>query len=420
MSGVDIEPYLDYQRIVDVIFEKCRFTGNYGNGIQLALENLTTASTPVDITFRDCYSSGNHDISNPYASTEIIVAAPSAIEPVTGNVKFERCFVENSNWRAVYVRKSVKSFFASFDDCVFLNVSRYSADPDNTPIWIEVSDFGNPCPRFGGVDFNNCLISYTTKLFLMGSRGNISTCPGMGNVRLNNLTVINKDTTVTINVTKGGGSPDTTCIFDYHKFKRTPGTSLSFTAGNSITECTGENSILESTRTADTTNFPVAVSYKVEGTALQGEDYSRMNGFIIIPAGMLSARDTIFVLKDEVPEESKNMLLTLNASALFTTTSLPQNITVLDCFTGFDKLKQDRSFTVFPNPASEFVEIKLSDDYTGSIQIMNEMGQVVLSQKGQGRDTRIRTHDLAKGIYFVFIQTGEKSRQQRICRFVKM
>ena len=414
MSGVDLEPYADYQRMVDVVFEKCRFTGNFGHGITLSFENLTTTSAPLDVTFRDCYTSGNFDDSNPYAATEILVAAASAKEPVTGNVKFERCMVENSKRRAVYVRKSVDSFFASFDDCVFLNVSKNAADPDNTPIWIEVTDFSEPCPRFGGVAFNNCLLSYTTNLNLLGSRGNISTSPGMGNVQLNNLTVIHPKSSITINTTKGGGSPDSTCVFDYYKFKKAASTHVDLVADNSIVECSDESSVLRLTRIADTVNFPLGISYDLAGTASEGEDFSRMNGFMIIPANLLSQNDTLYVLQNEYPEEAKELVVTMNASTLFTTTSTPQTIMVSDCMTDLAEIDAKKIFAIFPNPTSDFVEIRFTDDYTGTIQVLNDQGQLLLSQKGLGRVNRINMSGLAKGIYIFKIQLDDRSYQQKI------
>jgi hypothetical protein len=413
MSGVDLEPYADYQRMVDVVFEKCRFTGNFGNGIQVSLENLTTASTPVDITFRDCYSSSNHDISHPYAAAEINIQAASAKEPVTGNVKFERCMVENSQWRAVYMRKSADSFYTVFDDCVFLNVSKYAGDTDNTPIWIEVTDYSDPCPRFGGVAFNNCLLSYTTNLNLLGSRGNISTSAGMGNVELNNLTVINPKASININTTKGGGSPDSTCHFDFHKHTAALATTLSFSAENNLIECSEKNSILESIREADTINFPVGISYAITGTALEGEDFTRMNGFLVIPANSISQKDTVFVLQNENTEEPKEIVLTLNTSKLFTTTSAPQTILVSDCVTSLGENTEEK-FTIFPNPASEYVEIRCTDACSGSVQVVNEMGQLVFTQQMKGKVHLISMRGLQKGIYIINIQLDASCYQQKI------
>jgi hypothetical protein len=415
MSGVDLEPDKDFHRMVDVVFDKCRFTGNSGNGIQLSFHNLSIASVPVDVTFRDCYLSENHDVSNPYAAAEINISAADR-EAVTGNAKFERCLVENSQWTAVSMRKPADSFSASFDDCVFLDVSKDITNFYNTPIWIEVTDYSNPCPRFGGAVFNDCLLSYNTALNFLGSYGEINTSPGMGNVKLNNLIVVNPKSSVTINVTDGGGSPDATCTFDFHKYTATPATAVSFTAQNRIIECSDKNSILESSRTADNVNFPVAISYSIDGTALQGEDFVRLNGFMIIPANLVSQSDTIFVLKDEYGEELKSMIAVLNTSPLFTTSSFPQTITVWDCTTGLSDIAIEEIFTVFPNPTYNYLEIRFTDYYTGSIQVMNKLGQTVLSLKGQGKTNRINTSGLAKSIYFIKIQTKDRIHLKKIIK----
>ena len=71
MSGMDLEPDSKTHRMVDVVFEKCRFTGNSGNGIQLSFQNLDSTSIPVDITFRDYYVVDNQGIDHPYAAAEI-------------------------------------------------------------------------------------------------------------------------------------------------------------------------------------------------------------------------------------------------------------------------------------------------------------------------------------------------------------
>ncbi len=414
MSGVDLEPDQEFHRIVDVVFDKCRFTGNFGNGIQLSFHLLTAASIPVDLTFRDCYSSGNHDVSNPYAPGEIYMSAAER-EAVTGNARFERCLVENSQWTAVGMRKPADSFLASFDDCVFLNVSNDITNFYNTPIWIEVTDYSNPCPRFGGAVFNDCLLSYTTNLNLLGSYGEINTSPGMGNVQLNNLTVIHPNPAVTINVTDGGGSPDGTCIFDYHKFTTTPATTVSFMADNTIIECSDTISVVESTRTAANTTFPIGIAYGINGTALQGEDYIRMNGFMIIPSTSLSQTDTIFIVENEYPEGTESIILTLGTTPLFTTTSVPQTITISDCIvTGLEEIARKKMFSIYPNPTSDLIEIQFADDYAGAIEVMNEVGQLMLVQKGQGRINSICTQGLAKGMYIISIKLKNRCHQQKL------
>jgi polygalacturonase len=56
-AGVDFEPDQAYERLENIVFKKCSFTSNYGNGVALALINLNSTSVPIDITFNDCYLS---------------------------------------------------------------------------------------------------------------------------------------------------------------------------------------------------------------------------------------------------------------------------------------------------------------------------------------------------------------------------
>jgi hypothetical protein len=416
MSGVDLEPDKDFHRMVDVVFEKCRFTGNYGNGIQLSFVRLTSSSVPVNITFRDCYSSGNHDISNTYTSAEIVVSAADR-EAVTGEVTFDRCLVEKSSWTAVHVRKPADSFLSVFNDCVFLDVSKETSSIYNTPLWIEITDYYNPCPRFGGVVLNDCLISYNTDLRFLGSYGEATTSPGMGNVKLNRLTVINPNPNVTYDATSGGGSPDTTCRFDYKTFTTSPATSMNFTAYDErIIECSGKNSAIEAIRISENKNFPVAVTYSIGGNASEGEDFSRTNGFIIIPSLRDSRKDTIYVLKDEYPENAKLIFLSLDSNPLFTSSSRPQLIFVWDCITEINDIPGENKFTIFPNPVHDFVEIDSDEAYQGFIHVFNERGQLVSTQKAHDKMNIIDATGLKAGVYIIMIQIDNKIHSQKIIK----
>jgi len=415
MSGVDLEPDNELHRMLDVVFKRCRFTGNSGNGIQISLQNLTNMSLPVDITFIECYSSANHDTSNPYYSAEISLGA-AARDAVTGNARFERCLVENSKWTAVHIRKPADSYLATFDDCVFLNVSIEKPNIYNTPVWIEVTDYSNSCPRFGGAVFNDCLLSYNSELNFLGSYGEIKTSPGMGNVQFNNLTVIHPNPSVTYNATAGGGSPDASCVFDFNKYTSAPATTINFTAQNRIIECYDKNSILESIRSSDNSIFPVAISYLVDGTAVHGEDFSRMNGFMIIPSNLVSQKDTIFILQDEKDERGKTISAALYESSLFKSESMPQIIFVWDCVTGITDNPFENKITVFPNPVYDFVKIQFADYFSGTIQLINDNGQVISSIKGRDKVNTINTKGLARGMYFIKIQIDDKNYIHKIVK----
>jgi len=57
------------------------------------------------------------------------------------------------------------------------------------------------------------------------------------------------------------------------------------------------------------------------------------------------------------------------------------------------------SFNIFPNPAKDFVKIEGNDIQT--VEIFNAIGQCVVKQEVNGRETTISTEKLEAGVYFV-------------------
>ena len=212
-------------------------------------------------------------------------------------------------------------------------MSQDRADIYNTPVWIEVSDYSDPCPRFGGAEFNDCLLSYSSDLNFLGSYGEINASPQLGSVKLINLTVINPNPSVTLNVTDGGGSPDNPCVFDYKKYH-----FASFSDRHTDSSEQDYRVFRTKLRSgiypqAENKSFPVAVPYSIDGTAVHGEDFSLLNGFIIIPSDQDARSDTIFVLSDNSAEGAKSIVAAVRTSTLFSSSSLPLFIFVYDCIT---------------------------------------------------------------------------------------
>jgi len=157
-AGIDIEPDEPTERIENVLIKGCRIFNNYGSAIQLALFQMEDSSPDVSITIEDTYMSNNHHPSNAYVYTEI-TATDNRSNGVDGFANFKNCYVENSQWSAVYISKSVESYDLNFTNCVFKDISN---DPIafNCPIFFEVTDYDNQVPRFGGVHFNDCMIIF--------------------------------------------------------------------------------------------------------------------------------------------------------------------------------------------------------------------------------------------------------------------
>ena len=72
---------------------------------------------------------------------------------------------------------------------------------------------------------------------------------------------------------------------------------------------------------------------------------------------------------------------------------------------GINENREDARFILYPNPASETVNIQ-SNTIINSIQIINIMGQEVFSSYVNGKKLDINTSNFNVGLYFVKIQTA--------------
>jgi hypothetical protein len=159
-AGVDVEPDVVQDRIIDLRFENCAFKNNGWAGVALALFNLRRTSQPVSITLTDCYFQNNSRPENTYAHNEIHLSADNN-DPVQGQVLFERCFIDSSRYAALYTRKTASAYGVKFKDCVFNQVSRLQIEY-NEPIFLEVPSYDQPSAHLGGLTFDNVAISYPT------------------------------------------------------------------------------------------------------------------------------------------------------------------------------------------------------------------------------------------------------------------
>jgi hypothetical protein len=82
------------------------------------------------------------------------------------------------------------------------------------------------------------------------------------------------------------------------------------------------------------------------------------------------------------------------------------------------QLKSDLSFSVYPNPASDDIQIVGLPNYGKyTIDIYNPVGQKVLSQKiSDATQLRLDIQALSPGVYFIQIASGNS---QRVAQFVK-
>ncbi len=398
-AGVDIEPNYTFERLIDIVFEKCRFTGNAGGGILIAPISIDSTTLPMDITFNNCYVANNG--VNRYQISTYGYASGAR-----GNVIFNNCMTDGGTY-SVGGTKLASGYKASFNNCVFRN-------PTNVVVNFDDHTTATSLIRNGGVSFTNCLAFYNTTYRFFNIWHANATWAGLDDVQANNFTAIN-----TNNVTyNNGGNITANCVFDFKNFTTIPSTTVTYTLGNSLTECDTTNSLLHFSR-SDTSNttFPIAMTYTITDIGVQGFDYSRMKGFEIIPYNNLSQTDTFFVLANSMTEPVKQNTVALDLSSLYSTASTAQNVIIEDCSAvGVnEKILEHVIFSVYPNPASEILNISFIDTPNSKQQVLifNVVGQLY-KKEALLQSQQINISDLPRGLYFVRL-----SNFNQIQRFIK-
>jgi Secretion system C-terminal sorting domain len=90
----------------------------------------------------------------------------------------------------------------------------------------------------------------------------------------------------------------------------------------------------------------------------------------------------------------------------------------IDTTTTTHKAEADIKIKVFPNPASDYINIELSENIKANAYLYNALGQMMKQtnisnsplREGLGEALQINTHDLANGIYFLIVLNVNKQR----------
>lgn len=89
-------------------------------------------------------------------------------------------------------------------------------------------------------------------------------------------------------------------------------------------------------------------------------------------------------------------------------------ITKSDNISGVHELNRDFEFTVFPNPASDFISVKL--DQKADIEILNLQGQVCKKANNYHSGSRLDISDFPQGIYLVKVTAAGGFHTEKIIK----
>lgn len=89
-------------------------------------------------------------------------------------------------------------------------------------------------------------------------------------------------------------------------------------------------------------------------------------------------------------------------------------INVSDISTGIRDNKLNDEVKIYPNPASDFINIELKRNSSFSIDIFDELGQIVWREENKNDVVKIPTSNFASGIYLIKIQTENEFGMKKI------
>ncbi len=324
-AGLDIEPYLTYQRVINANFINCSFTNNGWSGIAVALFEMDDSSPDVSITFTDCYMRDNCRPGNTYAKSEIHLSADK-VAPVGGSVLFEQCFVDGSDYGAFYSRKTADAYFCTFRDCVFQDVSRLAIQY-NEPIFMEVPDYDNPSDYLGGYLFDNVLVSYATDFAFFRVFG-WSTLAGIKDIA-GNFTVVEPNDN---GVAYSDVPEEVDVTYTFTNQSSLPATTVDWSAtATGVTECAGPTVGLSASRSGTDLSYPLGIRYDTSGTANYADDLTLLTTGLIIPGGSAIAATTLTARPDGIVEAPETAVLELLNGPFYATTAAPITIMIEDC-----------------------------------------------------------------------------------------
>lgn len=392
-AGIDIEPDDPSERIENLTISKCRFFNNNGNGLQLTTFFMDSSSIDISVIIENCYFSSNFDLSNEYSYAEMAFY-DNEFDGTGGNVLVRNCFIENSDWTAVNIKKTIESYNIVFDTCVFKNISQNPIGFNN-PIFFEVTNFDEQVPRFGGANFFDCIIHYDANIPFLSLIENETTSDGLGNVTGNFFIISPND-----NGFESGANSNNVNI-SYIYLNEAPNTEISIEANQN--EYFENNDIpIQYTLSRTTDNaIPLAVNLESSGSATYGLDFSLHQNFNIFGLDENSISDTIDIIQDNLTESPEILTMEIFESECYDISANNTiDLTIFDDeMLGISSFSKN-SISIVPNPASQSITIE-SNIQNGELYFYDVMGKLVKVDIIKNFSAVVAIDSLESGFYLV-------------------
>ncbi len=99
----------------------------------------------------------------------------------------------------------------------------------------------------------------------------------------------------------------------------------------------------------------------------------------------------------------------------FSTVSISSS-TILGNDTGLQSTDFFEHITIYPNPTNDFLNVEVEDIKTKTIELINNLGQIVLKLKTEEKRTQLDISSLSNGIYFLKIQNQQAQKTFKVVK----
>ena len=74
----------------------------------------------------------------------------------------------------------------------------------------------------------------------------------------------------------------------------------------------------------------------------------------------------------------------------------------------------NNTFNVYPNPATDIINVEFSENFNGTVSVLDIAGKEVSTSAVSGLQHTLSTSAITNGVYFVKVNDGTASQIERI------
>ena len=149
-TGVDLEPNLPNEELVNINFIGCKFSGNDSAGFQVSPHLMTGSSQPISAKVTNCTFSYNSKSPNNKPYTELYLNQGHQSNPVQGQITFENVKFNGSQHRVLFSKKRANEYRVVFRNCEAIDVAKTGS---SAPIELQRDGGSNTLGNFVFDDF---------------------------------------------------------------------------------------------------------------------------------------------------------------------------------------------------------------------------------------------------------------------------